>query len=241
MPAAERDTPQNVKIQKYTPKQLYISWDEVYGASKYMVYRSKTGKDGTFKKIKTTSKLYCYDKKLTSGKTYYYKVKAVTENGVSNFSKTKNCRTARKLNLSVDFRNLKGRSASYVKIGINNYGKSKFIVDQEVTYVGGREFVFSAFYRPYSGANFSKAKLVNGNWETLSKLTVSKKSTGIVKFSLDSTRIPSNGQSISFDAIYDGIPYTISAYEDGRIYYKYGSFSYDSDLSYKDFPTYQLK
>lgn len=63
--------------------QVKITWNEVSGATHYYVYRLENGK---YKKIKTlTSETTSYtDKKLTSGKEYSYKVKAVTKkNGVT--------------------------------------------------------------------------------------------------------------------------------------------------------------
>jgi len=55
-----------------------IKWDKVSGADEYKVYRS-TKKSGTYKLRKTTTKRTYTDSKATSGKIYYYKVKAVSE------------------------------------------------------------------------------------------------------------------------------------------------------------------
>lgn len=55
-----------------------ISWKQVNGCSGYQVKRSETA-DGTYKSVKTinsASTLYYDDSKLTTGKTYYYKVRA---------------------------------------------------------------------------------------------------------------------------------------------------------------------
>ncbi len=58
-----------------------LTWKAVPGAAEYKVYRS-TAKDGTYKLIKTTTALKFTNSKATAGKTYYYKIKAVTAEGV---------------------------------------------------------------------------------------------------------------------------------------------------------------
>ena len=61
-----------------------VSWKQVTGASGYQIKRSETA-DGTYKSVKTinsASTLYFDNSKLTTGKTYYYKVRAfVKKNG----------------------------------------------------------------------------------------------------------------------------------------------------------------
>lgn len=52
-----------------------LSWSKVPRASSYTVYRS-TSLNGTYRKIATVKKTAYIDKKLKSGKTYYYKLKA---------------------------------------------------------------------------------------------------------------------------------------------------------------------
>lgn len=82
-------------IKKVTAgkKKATITINKVKGAKKYLIYRS-TSKSKGYKQIAATTKLSYTDKKLTSKKTYYYKVKAVSKNGVgeditSSFSKPK--------------------------------------------------------------------------------------------------------------------------------------------------------
>ena len=58
---------------------IILSWKKVPKAKGYMIYRS-TSKNGTYKCVKTTSKLSYRDtKSLHRGKTYYYKVVAYTK------------------------------------------------------------------------------------------------------------------------------------------------------------------
>ncbi len=55
-----------------------ISWNNVSGADKYEVYRG-TGATGSFTKIATLKGTAYTDTSAASGKTYYYKVKAVSD------------------------------------------------------------------------------------------------------------------------------------------------------------------
>ena len=61
-----------------TSKKATIKWSKIAGANGYDVYRA-TSKNGSYSKVKsiTSSSTVSYtDSKLTSGKTYYYKVRA---------------------------------------------------------------------------------------------------------------------------------------------------------------------
>ncbi len=80
--------------KSYKPEAPYLSlsasakgkpvleWEAVDGAAKYQVWRSTTGKAGSFKLVKTTTALKFTNSKAPVGKTCYYKVRAVTEYGV---------------------------------------------------------------------------------------------------------------------------------------------------------------
>ena len=61
----------------------YIYWSAVDGANRYYVYRSTT-KDGTYSFLGSTANLNYTDSKADAGTTYYYKVKAVSADGVSS-------------------------------------------------------------------------------------------------------------------------------------------------------------
>ena len=56
----------------------YIKWDAVAGAVQYEVYRA-TGKNGTYTLLGTTAATHYTDKKASTGRTYYYKVKAISK------------------------------------------------------------------------------------------------------------------------------------------------------------------
>lgn len=60
---------------KASKKQIKISFSKVAGASGYKIYRAEK-KKGKYKLVRSTTKRTFTDKKLTSGKRYYYKVRA---------------------------------------------------------------------------------------------------------------------------------------------------------------------
>ena len=60
-----------------------ITWEKVEGASKYEVHRA-TSKDGTYKRIYTTTGTSCTNSSAEAGKLYYYKVIAIHSNSAAN-------------------------------------------------------------------------------------------------------------------------------------------------------------
>ena len=79
--------PTKVKAKKSGKRYVKVSWQKVSGASKYTVYRA-TKKNGTYKKIKTTTGSSYTDKSTKKKKTYYYKVVANHKNSKYNSNKT---------------------------------------------------------------------------------------------------------------------------------------------------------
>ncbi|WP_018592463.1 leucine-rich repeat protein [Terrisporobacter glycolicus] len=77
------------KVASSTYSSNKVTWNKISGASGYEVYRA-TSKSGTYSKVKTItsgSTLSYTNKSLTTGKTYYYKVRAYrTVNGKKVYS-----------------------------------------------------------------------------------------------------------------------------------------------------------
>ena len=73
------DTPKMISsAPKYTEKgNPHFAWSPVKGADKYAIYRA-TSKDGPYKKYLTTAYTTHTNVDVEAGKTYYYKVKALT-------------------------------------------------------------------------------------------------------------------------------------------------------------------
>ncbi|MGG1398868.1 S8 family serine peptidase [Bacillus salipaludis] len=67
--------PTSLKAATADYNKLHVSWAKVSGVTGYEVYRS-TSKSGTYSKVATVSTTSYNNSSLTTGKTYYYKVKA---------------------------------------------------------------------------------------------------------------------------------------------------------------------
>ena len=82
-----------ITVKRNSSGKPKVTWAKISGADKYYVYRATT-KNGTYKKIVTTKKLYYTNTSAKKGKTYYYKVKAVStsnSNANSALSAYKSC------------------------------------------------------------------------------------------------------------------------------------------------------
>lgn len=69
----------SLKVASQSYNSLKVSWKKVKNAKGYQIYRAKK-KSGKYKKVKTikTAKtVFWINKKLTTGKRYYYKVRAI--------------------------------------------------------------------------------------------------------------------------------------------------------------------
>ena len=62
--------------------KIKLTWDAVSGADKYEIYRA-TSKTGTYSLLTTTTKTTVTNTKTTAGKTYYYKVRALSNKSSS--------------------------------------------------------------------------------------------------------------------------------------------------------------
>ena len=63
------------QAKKYSENSITMTWNKCKNVKGYEIYRA-TSKNGKYKKIKTTTSTKYKDVKLSSGKTYYYKVRA---------------------------------------------------------------------------------------------------------------------------------------------------------------------
>ena len=77
----------NLKLSRPKSKTVKISFSAASKATKYQIYRKKSG--GKWSLVKTTSSRSWTNKKLSKGKKYYFKVRAVNGEYVGNFSSTK--------------------------------------------------------------------------------------------------------------------------------------------------------
>lgn len=79
-----------VKVASYDYNKARISWSKVKGAKKYQIYRA-TKKSGKYRKVRTVSSKSrsCINSGLTTGKTYYYKIRAIKGKKKGKFSKVR--------------------------------------------------------------------------------------------------------------------------------------------------------
>ena len=85
-------TPKISSITVDSSSKLTIKWGKVSGAKNYYVYRA-TSKDGTYKKIATTTSTTYVNKSLSANTTYYYKIVAVDSERKSAYSSYKSAKT----------------------------------------------------------------------------------------------------------------------------------------------------
>ena len=69
------NVPQNLVVERTTKTTAEITFDAVEGASGYEIYRA-TSKSGKYSKVATITNTSYTNTKLSSSKTYYYKVRA---------------------------------------------------------------------------------------------------------------------------------------------------------------------
>ena len=78
--AANTEKPQKIKNLKITTanksKYLKLTWSAQPAAKGYQVFRSTSGKTGTYKRVAVVKKAVYADKGLKNSTTYYYKVRA---------------------------------------------------------------------------------------------------------------------------------------------------------------------
>jgi Fibronectin type III domain. len=79
------DIPSNVNAEATSSSRIYLTWDTVDEATKYYIYRSTTA-TGTYTALTNTTNTYYANTGLSSGKTYYYKVRAYNSAGYSDYS-----------------------------------------------------------------------------------------------------------------------------------------------------------
>ena len=109
-----------VKAKNANNNTISITWDEVDNATKYVLYRSTDNKKWTTIQILTGTSYI--DTKLTYGKVYYYKVKAMN----SKYNKTSAVVKAKTIpnkveNLTVKSTGSNNINLTWDKVGVNGY------------------------------------------------------------------------------------------------------------------------
>ncbi len=68
-------TPGSVKAAPVTYNSIKVTWSAVSGVTRYELWRS-TSSGGTYTLVAVTASLYYTNGSLTTGRTYYYNVRA---------------------------------------------------------------------------------------------------------------------------------------------------------------------
>lgn len=77
---------EGVEAERKSEKQVLLKWNASKFAQKYFVYRKVKG--GSYKKLEETEKTSFRDMGISGGKWYYYKIRAVNENGLKGKAKS---------------------------------------------------------------------------------------------------------------------------------------------------------
>ena len=197
-----------------TASGVKITWDKVTGATGYYVYRA-TSKDGTYTQIAkiTSGSTVTYTNKtsgtykVTSGKTYYYKVSAYASTGTASKSAAKSVKylTAGKISsltntssgITVKWSEVSAASGYYVyrKTSSGSYSKVKTVksastvswTDTGVKSKNGTTYTYKVV--PYSGSNtgsFTAQKTVRMTAVSLSSVKNSSSKKMTVKWAKNS-------------------------------------------------------
>ena len=103
--------PGKVKAVQSGAEKVKVSWSKSSKAVKYNLYRSTKAKSG-YRKIKTVTSSAYTDRKVTAGKTYYYKVQAVASEGAysSANSAAVKVKSAKKGRANISWKKISGAS-----------------------------------------------------------------------------------------------------------------------------------
>ena len=143
----------SLKASAQSMSSIKVSWKDNAAATGYYVYRSTSGKSGTFKKVATVKTNSYTDKNLSSSKTYYYKVKAYNSkrSAINKTAKTSSSVSAKpklaapkitsagstghyRENVYVAWKSVSGASKYYVYRSTSKNGTYKKIATTSKTY-----------------------------------------------------------------------------------------------------------
>lgn len=153
------DTPGSVKVSVAGNRSLKISWNKSKYAKSYQIYRA-TSKNGKYKKIKTTSSTSYTNSGLTTGKTYYYKVRAYNKVGKKTYYSCYSSKKSGKTYIG---------AASSVKASSAGYNSAK------ITWKAGKYAKGYQIYRATSkNGKYTKIKTTTGTSYTNTGLSTNK-------------------------------------------------------------------
>jgi fibronectin type 3 domain-containing protein len=179
--------PSGLTATALSPSEIRLDWDSVSNASGYYIYRA-TSSAGTYNKIDSVTSSSYVDSNLTAERTYYYKIKAYNNYGMSDYSLRANATTdesyvlATPLNLSasalsskeieLSWDSVSGASYYYIyraTSSTGSYTKIKTVSDVQYTDTGlTSEKTYYYKIQAYSSAGLSNySKVVSAKTEAV--------------------------------------------------------------------------
>lgn len=154
--AAKCAQPQTTALHRMVDGKPILKWGKVKGAVKYEVYRSGSGKNGTYSKIASVKTTYVTNTTAAKGKSYYYIVRAIASNGVKSSFSTKKQITCIYIRPELTAKNNEGKLTmnwSSVK------GAAKYEVYRSVSgKTGTFERIYTTKYRQYTDTSVRNGK-----------------------------------------------------------------------------------
>ncbi|MDE6231877.1 MAG: fibronectin type III domain-containing protein [Lachnospiraceae bacterium] len=110
-------SPQNVKVEATSSNSTKVTWSNVTGATRYIVYRRREG-DSKFSRVAVTIGAEFHDTNLIDGSTYYYKICSYTgDDKVAYFSQFS---SQKKVDLYIEMpKNIKAQQLSKSSIKLS--------------------------------------------------------------------------------------------------------------------------
>jgi RHS repeat-associated protein len=149
------EVPTGIEAYNHTDKQIMLNWTEVAGATSYEIQR-KVNIIDCYETISTTSGTQFTDASVTSGTTYYYQIRAISEGGGSDFS----------TEVSIEARDITPDGLTYEPQFNGNIAAIKWASWDGTE--NPEEKVYSYTYDPMNritGAYYAEKNTTNNNWE----------------------------------------------------------------------------
>ena len=179
--------PSKLKALSKGYRSVALSWQKVKGAERYQIYKA-TSKNGTYKKISTTKKLSSLYTGLTTGKRYYYKVRAYrTVNGKKVYSGFTNIASAApvpktvvytlkagKRRITVNWKGSAGASGYKIYRATSKNGKYRLIKDTKASqrsYTSTKLKSGKSYYYKMRAYRIVSGKKVYSTYSVVKKIT----------------------------------------------------------------------
>ena len=242
------DTPNNpsgVSATAQSTSEILVSWNSVSGANSYEVYRS-TSSYGTYSQVGTTTSKSYLTTGLTASTTYYYKVKAVNNCGMSDFSgytsaTTQSCiptaptgvkaTTQSTTSINVSWNAVSNATSYEVHRATSSYygTYSNIGTTTSISYIDNGLTASTTYYYKIKAANSCGTSSLSAayNYATTKTCAVPSRPTGV-----DATAQSTTSIGISWNSVSDAISYEV--HRSTSIYGTYYFLGKTTSTSYTD-------